>query len=327
MCKRVQNGVIFAPTSRSVRPAFQEPEPQNVKCSHIKLRRTCRDMAASVPVVEALEEVRRMRGGTQSHLMRCSDGGYYVVKFQNNLQGKKTLVNELLASRIARLMNLPIPEFSIVSVSPDLIRYTEDLVVELRHSRIPCQPGLCFGSRHVGDCGSEFSSWRVRDVIPECEFSLIENRNAFAGMLVFDQWTCNIDGRQTVFLRDLERHRLSVYMIDNGLCFGGENWEFDQAPLRGVYREKTIYDFIKTFDDFEHWLSYVDRFDLACLQGLASSVPTEWIDGDYKSLDKLVCTLDLRRKRMRELLWLTLKSAPDAFHNFRGEYALQSDHS
>jgi hypothetical protein len=25
-----------------------------------------------------------MRGGAQSHLMRCGDGHYYVVKFQNN---------------------------------------------------------------------------------------------------------------------------------------------------------------------------------------------------------------------------------------------------
>jgi hypothetical protein len=31
----------------------------------------------------ALEQIRRMRGGAQSDLMRCSDGNYYVVKFQN----------------------------------------------------------------------------------------------------------------------------------------------------------------------------------------------------------------------------------------------------
>jgi len=37
-----------------------------------------------------------MRGGAQSHLMRCDDGYYYVVKFQNNLRHKRVLVNELL---------------------------------------------------------------------------------------------------------------------------------------------------------------------------------------------------------------------------------------
>jgi hypothetical protein len=32
----------------------------------------------------AVAQIRRMRGGAQSHLMRCADGNYYVVKFQNN---------------------------------------------------------------------------------------------------------------------------------------------------------------------------------------------------------------------------------------------------
>jgi len=33
--------------------------------------------------VQAVQHVRRMRGGAQSHLMRCDDGHCYVVKFQN----------------------------------------------------------------------------------------------------------------------------------------------------------------------------------------------------------------------------------------------------
>ena len=37
-------------------------------------------------LVEAVQHVRRMRGGAQGHLMRCSDGQFYVVKFRNNPQ-------------------------------------------------------------------------------------------------------------------------------------------------------------------------------------------------------------------------------------------------
>src|SRR6476646_6992838 len=33
--------------------------------------------------VEAVQHVRRMRGGAQAHLMRADDGHFYVVKFQN----------------------------------------------------------------------------------------------------------------------------------------------------------------------------------------------------------------------------------------------------
>jgi len=42
----------------------------------------------------AIEQIRRMRGGAQSQLMRCSDENYYVVKFQNNPQHRRILVNE-----------------------------------------------------------------------------------------------------------------------------------------------------------------------------------------------------------------------------------------
>jgi hypothetical protein len=31
----------------------------------------------------AIQHIRRMRGGSQSHLMRASDGHFFVVKFQN----------------------------------------------------------------------------------------------------------------------------------------------------------------------------------------------------------------------------------------------------
>ncbi len=49
-------------------------------------------------MVRALEQIRRMRGGAQSHLMRCDDSHYYVVKFQNNPQHRRVLVNELLGA-------------------------------------------------------------------------------------------------------------------------------------------------------------------------------------------------------------------------------------
>ena len=72
-----------------------------------------------------------MRGGAQSHLMRCSDGKdhnlYFVVKFQNNPQHARVLVNELLGNRIARRMGLPVPRVEIVKVDPDLIRWTPAL--------------------------------------------------------------------------------------------------------------------------------------------------------------------------------------------------------
>src|SRR5271168_5231604 len=98
----------------------------------------------------AIEHVRRMRGGAQGHLLRCADGGYYVVKFQNNPQGARILANELLGTRLAARIGLPVPATRVVEVGEELIAHTEDLVIQMGRGRVPCKPGLQFGSRYPG---------------------------------------------------------------------------------------------------------------------------------------------------------------------------------
>jgi hypothetical protein len=81
--------------------------------------------------VEAVQHVRRMRGGAQAHLMRADDGHFYVVKFQNNPQHLRVLANELLATRLAESVGLPVPMTDIVIVQEWLIKNTPELRVDL----------------------------------------------------------------------------------------------------------------------------------------------------------------------------------------------------
>src|SRR5437868_8970459 len=103
----------------------------------------------------AVEQIRRMRGGAQSHLMRCLDARgqeqYYVVKFQNNPQHRRVLVNELLGTRLAGRLGLPITPAEIIQVDEELIRLTPELCIEMPRTRIPCQAGPQFGSRYPDD--------------------------------------------------------------------------------------------------------------------------------------------------------------------------------
>ncbi len=102
-------------------------------------------------MLRAIEQIRRMRGGAQSHLMRCSDEQYYVVKFQNNPQHRRVLVNELLGTRLASRLGLPTAPVEVVEVSAELIRLTPELCIELPRSRTPVCSGLQFASRYPGD--------------------------------------------------------------------------------------------------------------------------------------------------------------------------------
>src|SRR5208282_2950642 len=146
----------------------------------------------------ALEQIRRMRGGAQSHLMRCSDGHYYVVKFQNNPQHRRILVNELLGTKLAARLGLPTTPVAIVDVPEELIRATPELSMELPRSRMPCLAGLQFASRYPGDP----RRLTLHDFLPDEQLRAVENLHDFAGMLVFDKWTCNTNGRQTLFFRE-----------------------------------------------------------------------------------------------------------------------------
>lgn len=269
--------------------------------------------------VVALQHVRRMRGGSQPQLMRCSDGGYYVVKFQNNPQGTRILANELLAAHLADWLHLPVPQAAVVEVSVELIEGTEGLVIELGRGRIAFQSGKCFGSRHVSQpcIPHEFSVPTVLDFMPGELLRRITNLADFAGMLVFDQWTCNTDGRQAIFVQVNDSSNYKVFMIDNGFCFNATEWSFPDGPLRGIYARTIVYDGIKGFDAFEPWLDRLEHGnDAVTLAVAASHVPTEWYGADHDGLARMLNRLDRRRHLVRELLWSTWKAKRASFKNW-----------
>jgi hypothetical protein len=101
--------------------------------------------------VEAVQHVRLMRGGAQAHLMRADDGHFYVVKFQNNPQHLRVLANELLATRLAERVGLPVPATEIVKVEDWLIDNTLELHMDMAGFSARCKPGLQFGARYVCD--------------------------------------------------------------------------------------------------------------------------------------------------------------------------------
>jgi len=60
--------------------------------------------------VHARRLIRKMRGGAQAHLLEADDGHFYVVKFKNNPQHRRILVNELVASIFLRYLRISTPE-------------------------------------------------------------------------------------------------------------------------------------------------------------------------------------------------------------------------
>jgi hypothetical protein len=267
-------------------------------------------------MVRALEQIRRMRGGAQSHLMRCDDGYYYVVKFQNNPQHRRILVNELLGTKLAGRLGLPTVPVEIVAVSEELIRLTPELAVELPRARIPCQSGLQFGSRYPEDP----RQLTLHDFLPDEQLREVENLHDFAGMLVFDKWTCNTNGRQTVFFSGAGQAlaRYKTKMIDQGFCFNAGEWNFPDAPLRGLYARNRVYEGVTGMESFAPWLNRVESgITERVLADITREIPPEWYEDDYDALVRLVEQLFRRKALVPELILGAKNTTRQPFTNWR----------
>jgi len=269
-----------------------------------------------------VEHIRRMRGGAQSHLMRCSGDDYYVVKFQGNPQGTRILVNELLGTRLAARLGLATTPAAICYVREDLVRLTHDLYFELAKAHVPCQPGLHFGSRYVLNPRRA----TINDFIPDEMLSMVRNLSDFAGMLVFDKWTCNTDGRQTIFYQIDDHGSYKTVMVDQGFCFNATEWTFPDAPLRGLYARHSVYKHVRGMDDFEPWIERLESqiVNAMVLDEIAKTVPPEWYESDWGSLQRLLERLDRRRRKVRDLLWDTWRAKPEVFPSWNCKVAVVS---
>ncbi|MGH9568533.1 MAG: HipA family kinase [Candidatus Angelobacter sp.] len=248
--------------------------------------------------VEAVQHVRRMRGGAQAQLMRASDGHFYVVKFQNNPQHLRVLANELLATRIAERIGLPVPVTEVIAVGEWLISNTPELRIETGLRPVPCASGLQLGARYVCDPAEA----QVFDYLPESMMDKLKNRAAFAGMLALDKWLGNANGRQAVFYKKAREHKYSVSFIDQGYCFNAGEWDFPDSPLRGVYARNKVYENVRGWESFEPWLSRVEKFDPAWLREIAGEIPPEWIGHDWEPLKRLTEQIIQRRSIVRDLI-------------------------
>ena len=248
--------------------------------------------------IQAVQQIRRMRGGAQGQLMLGADGHAYVVKFQNNPQHPRVLANEFLASRLAAAAGISTPETELVEVSSWLIDNTPELEIDLGRTRERCRPGLQFGSRFVGG----LLPGQVMDYLPEEQLLEVRNLAEFAGILALDKWTANANGRQAVFARRQRERRYKAIFIDFGYCFHAGEWRFEDSPLRGVFYRNDVYRAVTGWDSFEPWLTRLETLPADTVWSAANEVPPEWYGGDLGEMETLVEKLLARRSRIRELL-------------------------
>jgi len=255
----------------------------------------------------AVRHVRKMRGGAQSHLLEADDGCWYVVKFRNNPQHPRILVNELISSVLLSYLKIAAPETALIQMSAEFLAANPEIHLQLGTRTLAVEPGWHFGSRYPGDP----ARLAVYDFLPDALLPQVVNLADFRAILVFDKWVGNADGRQSVFYRAMVRKSeraagakagFVAHMIDHGFAFNGPHWEFNDSALQGLYARRLVYESVRSLDDFQPWLEQMVHFPEEVIDQAWKSIPAHWIAGEEDALAELLERLFERRARLPELI-------------------------
>jgi hypothetical protein len=268
----------------------------------------------------AVRYARKMRGGAQSHLLEADDGRWYVVKFRNNPQHRRILVNELLSSVLLGYLKIAVPPTALIHLSPQFLADNPDIHLTLGTRRLPVEPGWHFGSQYPGDPARV----AVYDFLPDALLSQVANLVDFRAILVFDKWVANADGRQCVFYRAMVRHGelpgaragFVAHMIDHGFAFNGPHWDFPESPLQGLYARRLVYESVRSLDDFQPWLDLVTHFPEEVVDQAWKRIPADWIEGEEDALAQLLERLFARRALLPELIAACRGARSNPFPNW-----------
>ncbi len=258
-------------------------------------------------------------------MVEGEDGEYYVVKFTNNPQHRRILINEWLACEFLRYLQIHVPQTALIELIPEFIAANPDLYMAVGSRREQPSPGIHFGSR----LAVHPDRVALFDFLPDKLLGKIENRVDFLGMLVFDKWVSNADSRQAVFFRAKAKNwtplkgnapaRVGFFaqMIDHGFAFNGPHWTFEDSPVQGLYFRTTVYDEVSSVDSFEPWLAMVENFPPEVIDSAWKGIPRQWLLEDDEPLERMLELLLKRGRRVPDLIHDLKRKRPNAFANWR----------
>ena len=275
--------------------------------------------------VTATRLIRKMRGGAQAHLLECDDGSFYVVKFRNNPQHRRVLVNEWISSVFLKYLHIAAPAAAIVNLTPEFIDAHSDVCMQLGSRVLRPEPGWHFGSQFPGDP----ARLAVYDFLPDVLLGKVANASDFPGILAFDKWMGNADARQAIFFRArlfspgfeapdaAPRVGFLALMVDNGYAFDGPHWTFPDSPLQGLYHRPSVYRGVRSLDDFQPWLDRIVSFPEEVIDDALRQTPPDWVADDDHALHRLLEQLLRRCRRVPDLILEAVRGRNSPFVNWR----------
>jgi hypothetical protein len=205
------------------------------------------------------------KGRTNPKLIECNDGNIYVVKFIN-AEFKRSIVNEWVAYQIGKLINFPMPECTIISISEDFIQSSENL------SKKGVSAGPAFGS-----------IFKINKIsVNEKNLAKCKNITNLVDMFIFDMWINNRDRNKNnvLIINDIQP---ALLFIDHDKAFCGRNWEERDLIkyskiINPKWSKNQIYfiQHLKNQDLFQKPLHQIQSLTITQIKEAVYSIPSEW---------------------------------------------------
>jgi len=245
-------------------------------------------------------------GTTDPVLMGCQNG-HYIVKSANNIHGPRVLINEFVCYKLAKLLELPIPDASLIHVSEKIINSSSDLM------ELGMLPGIHFGSSFIQRANTNLQPPLIR---------LAQNKEDIPSIVLFDQIIYNDDRTRNRGNLMFDLKKKSLMIIDHSHVFKlGAIWDHHQLKLINDEAPQLINDFhghnykilleyVNGYNPFHKIITKLKSLTRQDIEWCCDGIPETWMLSE-KDKEGLIDFIWYRINIIDQILDLIKNECPD----------------
>lgn len=228
-------------------------------------------------IVNAVAPIQPITNGqTKPYLLLCDDGYQYYVKFKENPESPRVLINEFVCTKIANLVQIPLTTNKLVKINLQFVQVYGEVI-----------------KHHIGETisqGLHFGSQKVDKAYPITSSQMIEgstNPSCLSDVLLFDHLVGNEDrvSNRGNILMDGTSKKITV--LDHSHAFElGPIWDHIQLshrltdPIKPLDLSGYVYSkwvpYITGTDPFENFFHNMIGLTREKMWHIINEVPAEW---------------------------------------------------
>ncbi len=231
------------------------------------------------------------------YLCTC-DKKRVVVKFAENIQGPRGLVNEYVAFEIAKILDLPTPECFFIKIPTD-----SALTITTHDEKRVLKKGIAFGSEYIDDATAIYNEKFIADS---------SNKNCMFLIILFDHLLYNVDRNSNLANTLYQSTTKRLFIIDHERIFGlGNIWDIHSCK-KGAYQEFQIESFdgdglygminrnVNLANQVNNAVNKIKEIKNEDLEKIIANIPDEW-GCDIDERQALLEYIKVRISRIDEL--------------------------